>query len=330
MARQLRIDYPGAAYHVYSRGNQKQAIFLSDDDRHYFLKVLGDAHERFRVVFQAYCLMPNHYHLIVKALLGGFSKAMHLINTAYTVHLNKKHSRCGHLFQGRFKSILVEADTYAFELSRYIHLNPVRAGIARLPEDFPWSSYREYLGLDRPHTWLDMSLVFGSKWNHHEESRSAYARFVLAGMGCDPPAGYQESKRSGILGSPDFIGLIKARFLEKQLEKPDRERPQLRALRTRTDIADVAVLSEMVLGPNNRLTKSSAIYVSHRYADYTLGELSAFFHMSVSGISSACRRIEKELEHNGSLFRGIQEIISLLREKSDGETPTFLSESNKK
>lgn len=330
MARQLRIDYPGAAHHVYSRGNQKLAIFLSDEDRFYFLKVLGDAFDRFGVIFLAYCLMPNHYHLMVRALLGSFSRALHLINTAYSVYLNKKHSRCGHLFQGRFKSILIEADTYAYELSRYIHLNPVRAGMVRLPEDFQWSSYREFTGLRQPRPWLDTSFITGTNGIRMEEDIDAYSRYVLAGIGREPPAGYLESKKSGILGSPEFIDEIKSQRLRGMLMKSDRERPQLRVLRSRIGMPEVCAMTNKSLGSPNRLARSTSIFVSHRISDYTLAEIGAFFKMSVSGVSSARRRIEMEIEHNSALRRAIEEIIGNLKTDSASDSPTFLSESDKK
>lgn len=314
MARQLRIEYPGAFYHVYSRGNQRQAIFYSDEDRYYFLKVLGDAHEKYGSVFHTYCLMPNHYHMIAETPLGNLSKIMHLVNTTYTVHLNKKQKRCGHLFQGRFKSILIEAESYAQELSRYIHLNPVRAKLVGLPEEYPWSSYREYLGTRKPYPWVDLSLILGCDGNHLAESRSSYAAFVLAGIGKDPPAGYRESSCSGILGSGEFIDQIKARFLTNQLDNLDREMPQLRVLRTRVNLADILALTEKILGPQNRLIKGTAIYLGQRTAGYTLEEISAFYNMSISGISNARRRIQNELEHNETLVRAVQEIVKQLRE----------------
>ena len=126
MPRQLRIEYPGAFYHVYSRGNQKQPIFFSDDDRYYYLNILRQAHERLGCISHLYCLMDSHYHLTLETPDANLSQIMHFINSAYSVYLNKKHERCGHLFQGRFKAILVQADAYARTLATYIHGNPVR------------------------------------------------------------------------------------------------------------------------------------------------------------------------------------------------------------
>src|SRR5664279_2859353 len=140
MARPLRIEYPGAFYHVTSRGNEQKDIFRSRKDREKFLGYLESAKERYGAVIHAFCLMNNHYHLLLETPSGNLSQIMRHINGAYTTYFNVKRKRAGHLFQGRYKAILVEADEYAKELSRYIHLNPVRVGIVANPEEYRWSS----------------------------------------------------------------------------------------------------------------------------------------------------------------------------------------------
>ena len=138
MARPLRITYPGAFYHITSRGNERKNIFKSQRDREQFLIYLESATERYGAKIHVYCLMSNHYHLLLETPLANLSQIMRHINGAYTTYFNIKRERAGHLFQGRYKAILVEMDEYAQELSRYIHLNPVRAGIAEMPEQYPW------------------------------------------------------------------------------------------------------------------------------------------------------------------------------------------------
>lgn len=142
MARPLRIEFSGAVYHVTSRGNAQQNIFLCDDDRQAFLDLLGIACERFRWQCHAYCLMSNHYHLLIETQAPSLSKGMKYLNGTYTSAFNRRHFRIGHVFQGRYKAILVEKDAYLLELSRYIVLNPVRARMVRSAKDWPWSSYR--------------------------------------------------------------------------------------------------------------------------------------------------------------------------------------------
>lgn len=137
MARPLRIMYAGAFYHVTARGNERKKIFLSHIDYEKFLSYLTDAIHKYGVALHAFVLMANHYHLIVETPKANLSAFMHVLNSAYTTYFNLKRRRSGHLFQGRYKALLVDKDHYLLELSRYIHLNPVRAGITEKPEDYP-------------------------------------------------------------------------------------------------------------------------------------------------------------------------------------------------
>ena len=153
MARPLRIEYPGAYYHITSRGNERKAIFKNNTDRISFLSYLKSAFLRYGATIHVYCLMNNHYHLLLETPKGNLSKIMHHINGAYTTYYNVKHRRAGQLTQGRYKAILVHADTYAGELSRYIHLNPVRAGMVDMPEKYTWSSYQYYMCYEYVVSW---------------------------------------------------------------------------------------------------------------------------------------------------------------------------------
>ena len=146
MARPLRIEFAGALYHVTSRGDRREPIYEDDHDRGVFLEVLAEVVARFNWLCHAYCLMTNHYHLIVETVEGNLSKGMRQLNGVYTQASNRRHGRVGHLFQGRFKGILVDKDAYLLELTRYVVLNPVRAGIVPYAEDWPWSSNRAMVG----------------------------------------------------------------------------------------------------------------------------------------------------------------------------------------
>ena len=145
MARALRIELEGAFYHVTSRGNLRDRIFFKDRDKNKFLQILKRTKERYSYVLHAYALMDNHYHLIMETPKGNLSQSMQNINTSYTVYVNRKYQRNGHLFQGRYKAILVDQNEYLLSLSRYIHLNPVRARIVERPEQSPWSSYSYFI-----------------------------------------------------------------------------------------------------------------------------------------------------------------------------------------
>jgi len=312
MARQLRIDHPGAFFHVYSRGNRKQEVFLSDEDRSYFLKILGDACGEFGVRIHAFCLMPNHYHLFAEVLFGGLSKTLHWINTSYTVYFNKKHDRCGHLFQGRFKSILVQAETYAWELVRYIHLNPVRAGLARRPEDYHWSSHPDYLGMRPRRPWLAVSSIFGHSGLPSAEEVRHFEDYVLSGINAEDLTCLGQAKRTGVLGDPSFIDKVRTDFLADRPVSTDRERPQLRFFRVRPEIRDIVRAVEEALGPKNRFLKGLAILVSKRAAGYKAEEIGAFFGMSVSGVHSARQKTQKEMAHNDALGRAYEIILGQL------------------
>lgn len=161
MARPLRINYPGAFYHVTSRGNERKNVFKSKRDREKFFEYLESATQRYDAVIHAFCLMDNHYHLLIETPSGNLPQIMRHINGAYTTYFNVKRARPGHLFQGRYKAILVEIDEYAKELSRYIHLNPIRAKMVKTPEEYEWSSYRFYIGETKPPKWLYRDFVLG-------------------------------------------------------------------------------------------------------------------------------------------------------------------------
>ena len=308
MARQLRIEFPGAFYHVTSRGNQKQTIFLSDDDRRYFLKCLGDANVKFGVLIHAYCLMNTHYHLFLETPHGNLSRILHLVNTTYSIYFNKKWERCGHPFQGRFKAILVQAERHARELAAYIHLNPVRAGLMDSPEKYGWSNYTEYLGLGKPRPWTVSSLVLSCFGNRREEARRGYAEYVLWRSGQKLPHPLDAAKSTGILGSPDFIERTRRAYLRDDRSASEREVPQIRKPKVRSDLRTIVAIADTILRGKNKLARKVAIFISHKNTDYTLKELGEFFRMSVSTISETCRYVRKSLQFNKTLSRVVDDI----------------------
>ena len=328
MARQLRIEYPGAFHHIFSRGNQKQPIFLADDDRHFFLKCLREASKKFGVIIHVYCLMPNHFHLILETPLGNLSRMMHSLITGYTIYFNKKHKRHGHLFQGRFKSILIEAVSYAKELSRYIHLNPVRAGLVERPESYAWSSYEYYRGMSMPARWLETSVVLRLFGEQLKESKKAYVEFVMHGIGEEAPASIKDSMRTGVLGSEEFIARIKREYLEDELVIPDREKPQLRRLRDKPDLHRILLLAGKALGPGNRWTIPIAILISHTCTASRLKDLGEFFSLSVSGVSNACSRARAAIANNAALARTVLEVEREIAREAQREGQTYLLPKN--
>jgi REP element-mobilizing transposase RayT len=171
MARPLRIEFPGAFYHVTSRGDRREAIYEDDEDRSAFLGVLAAVVADFEWQCLAYCLMTNHYHLFVQTVHGNLSKGMRQLNGVFTQWSNRRHGRGGHLFQGRYKGILVDSDSYFREVSRYVVLNPVRAGMVADPADWPWSSYRATAGMESPLEWLADGAVLAAFGSRKMEAR---------------------------------------------------------------------------------------------------------------------------------------------------------------
>jgi REP element-mobilizing transposase RayT len=223
MARQWRIEYPGARYHVLSRGNGRQDIFLTDDDRGLFIELLKESSERFNIEVYAYVLMGNHYHLLLKTPDANLSKGMQWVGTAYTRKFNLLNNQSGHLFQGRFKSIIVENDAYLLRLSCYIHRNPLRAGIVNRLCDYKWSSYPYYAYRKGAPGWLNTSLILEQVGG--KDKKQAYRRKVQ--QYADEKGSVWEDVRHGfVYGSETFINDLKERFLsnQKDVELPQHNR----------------------------------------------------------------------------------------------------------
>ena len=181
MARAPRIQFEGAVYHLTSRGNCREDVFFSDQDRWVFLKILGKVVREHEWICHAYCLMTNHYHLLIETPRPNLSRGMHQLNGGYTQYVNHAHSRTGHLFQGRFKSILIQKDSHLIELSRYIVLNPVRAGMCAEPEDYMWSSFRATLELVRRPGFLKSERLLSQFSSNLDIARCSYRKFVSEG-----------------------------------------------------------------------------------------------------------------------------------------------------
>jgi REP element-mobilizing transposase RayT len=202
MARPLRIEFPGAIYHITSRGNAKQEIFKTAEDRDAFLRTLQSVIERYRWLCHAYCLMKNHYHLLVETPGGNLSVGMRQLNGVYTQAWNRINGRSGHLFEGRFKSIVVDKDNYLLEASRYIVLNPVRAGLVDDPSRWRWSSYRATSGLIKAPSFLSVKFLLSLFSNDEGRAQRSYSEFVLAGRGCEI---WEHLRGAILLGDDDFI-----------------------------------------------------------------------------------------------------------------------------
>ncbi len=182
MSRPLRLEFPGSLWHITARGNERRNIYADDSDRRTFLELLGRCVERFKWILTAYVLMPNHYHIVVQLIENTLSRGMKWLNGNYSLAFNRRHSRVGHLFQGRFKGLLVDKEAYSLEVLRYVVLNPVRAGIAMRPEQYRWSSHRALLGLAPAPQWLAVDDALAQFGPNRAIARPAYRAFVNDGI----------------------------------------------------------------------------------------------------------------------------------------------------
>jgi putative transposase len=220
MARPLRIEFEGAVYHVTARGNERGKIFFSKKDYEKFKEYLTVAKEKFGFILHAYVLMTNHYHLIIETPEKNLSKVMHYINSAYTTYTNVKRKRSGHLFQGRYKAILVDKDNYLLELSRYIHLNPVRISMVQKPEEYRYSSYKSYV-TGQVKNLVSRDTVLEMMTAKRKDAPDRYRDFVEAALGEETASPLRKVYGGIILGDEGFIRNALARIDLERVETPD-------------------------------------------------------------------------------------------------------------
>lgn len=307
MTRSLRIEFPGAFYHVMSRGNEKQAIYRSCRDRMKFLGYLESASNRYGAIIHSYCLMDNHYHLMIETPGGNLAQIMRHINGAYTSYFNAKHTRVGHLFQGRYRSILVDVDEYCLTLSRYIHMNPVKEGLSSKPLEYEWSSYRYFLNEQISEKWLNTSFLLALVGDGNRV-REQYQRYVEED---DDDYGCLYGKKSAamaILGRQEFIEEIKSKHLSTQ--RVSRDLPATRVLRVHPEIQKIvdAVTGEMK--PDYRLVKGVSIYMCHHYSGCNLKEIGEYFGVGESAVSEHSNRFATTLYKDQCLAEAVAGLLA--------------------
>ena len=309
MARPLRIEFDGAFYHVTSRGDERKEIFRTVADRQRFLEYLSSATTRYGAVIHCYCMLGNHYHIFLQTPHGNLSQIMRHINGAYTTYYNVKRNHAGHLFQGRYKAIVVEADQYALELTRYVHLNPVRAGMVDSPEDFRWSSYSSYVGIEQPSPWLDVNFVLEMFGANMSVRQQRYREFVEDLIGKEYESPLKHTVASTILGGADFVETIMVEHLEKENERPDV--PAIRALTRRFAVENIiAKAQELVDEP--KLAREVALHICHRYSGERLKNIGAHFGFGDSAVVKASTRLEARFCSETALREKVKEILRSL------------------
>jgi putative transposase len=336
MARPVRIEIPGGWYHVSARGNEGRRVFVDDKDRVRLVELLAEWVERFDVRLHAYVLMDNHYHLLVETPQANLSPAMQWLGVSYTVWFNRRHGRVGHLFQGRFKAVVLEAETAAVELSRYLHLNPVRVGrlglgkmaqrrsalgmidkpdaqqvAGRLEQlrRYPWSSYRAYVGRAKPPGWLTRRRVLGMVGGGSgSERQQAYRRYVeeavREGLAESP---WQRLEAGVVLGGQKFVERMR-----RHLRGDEREQPQLRRLQARPSWEQVVAAVEKVKGQRWETFRDRygdwgrdlALYVGRRRAGMRLRQLAeAAGGVDYGSAAGAVQRFAQRLSRDRVLKR---------------------------
>ena len=208
MTRPLRIEFEGALYHVTSRGDRQEPIYEDDLDRERFLEILGEVVRVRNWICHAFCLMGNHYHLVIETPDGNLSKGMRQLNGVYTQASNRRHGKVGHLFQGRYKAILVDADAYLLELTRYVVLNPVRAGMVKRPRQWPWSSFQAMAGQDKVPPWLATDGLLAQFSSERPEAVRRYVQFVEEGIRQEGI--WRDLNRQIFLGDDQFVARMQA------------------------------------------------------------------------------------------------------------------------
>ncbi|NWG04706.1 MAG: transposase [Syntrophaceae bacterium] len=312
MARPLRMDYPDTFYHVLSRGNEKRNIFYDGKDYLRFLEILGKMVERFNLEIHAYVLMKNHYHLLIRTREANLSRAIQWLGVSYSVWFNRRHERSGHLFQGRFKSFLIENERYFTAMCFYIHGNPLRAGFTKNLWDYPWSSYRTYIDRKYETSWLKTELVLGMYGGNRKEFFKAQEMFLKGDNNI-----FEELWHGLYLGSEKFG----EECIERARREEHREKPQGRSLLRGRDLRTLAL---EILGkldekdPQSALkvhkyrytNRDVAIYILYQLGVYRNEEIGEVFGIGYTAVTGAVKRAMAYLNKNLGLEKMAAKIIN--------------------
>ena len=315
MARPLRIEYPGAWYHILNRGAGKRRIFYSERDHELFMQLLGETSQIYGIEIHAYSLMGNHYHLLVHTPRSGLSRAMRHLNGIYTQRFNNRQQTDGPLFRGRFKSLLVQSDEYLLELVRYIHMNPVEAGLCRHPRDHRWTSHRAYLFKGLRPKWLKIDEVLSRFDGDERQSLRQMNAFVCERI----PESVRASllKERVILGTQAFKEWVWRNFKDEKPKKgiPLRDERIQRRARAKQILDHVGMafdvpITQLREGGRFRGNpgRKMAIYLLRRLAGLSQGEVGRWMtERNRAGIAKAVARYEQELAGNRSLRKLAEE-----------------------
>ncbi|TFH06570.1 MAG: transposase [Candidatus Atribacteria bacterium] len=279
MARPLRIEYEGAVHHVTSRGNARAEIFRDDDDRNLFLEILSEVVTRYCWSCHGYCLMSNHYHLLIETPSPSLSRGMQLLNGIYTQKFNRQNKKSGHVFQGRFKAILVEKESYLLELARYVVLNPVRARMVHSASDWPWSNYLATCGQSEAPEFLETDWTLSQFDAKRARAIRAYRHFVGQGHGL---AVWDGLRAGSLMGSDAFVEHLRPLLRDMPLDP--------NVLRREHDVARPS-LEDLFSTMSDKATRDELIYRATRTHHYKLQEVGDHLGLHFSTISVIANRV---------------------------------------
>ena len=342
MVRPLRITRSGCWYHLTARGNERREIYRDDDDRLKFLALLESWIERYRIRLHSYVLMDNHYHLLAETRESNLSEAMQWLNVSYSVWFNRRHGRVGHLFQGRFKGIVVDPQGWGLELSRYIHLNPVRLQLFGLDKEsrqrnrvgtgqgvegrhwaerlevlreYRWSSYRAYVGLEAATGWLVCGELLGRIGGRRAGWQKTYRRYVEEALREGLPAPWEQLKGQVILGELEFV-----KSLEEELRGDRREQPSLHQLEERPGWPEIVKAVEALKREKweqfrdrrGDWGRDVALYLGRKQGGLRLRQLGGLAEVDYGSVSMALQRFERRLQQDPQLARYLRQAEALL------------------
>ncbi len=320
MARPLRLEFPGALYHVLSRGNGRQDIFLTNADHREFLRLVGETAARHDFRIHAYALMANHYHLLIQTPRGELGAGLHRLNGLYSQYFNQSHDRVGHLFQGRYKALLLDGNSYYLALHRYIHQNPVKAELVAHPWDYEWSSCRDFLGLREAPVWLELDAALG----RFDGSAKSYALFLEEVAQEDPE---KAAVGQVFLGGEEFILKMREQVQERVTRVEEySQRGQLMNRPMPEDVLEAVcgVMGTPTPPPTRALRdqyprQALEIFLLREEAGLSLREVAGRYALSPSGISRSASWIKSRLAVDAALNQlhaRIQERLSQSKVKT--------------
>lgn len=315
MARPLRIEYPGAWYHVMNRGAGRKWVFKSDIHREAFLDLLAESAERFALEIHAYCLMGNHYHLLVRTPSDPLSRVMRHIDGLYTQRFNRDQRRDGPLFRGRYRALLVDADSYWLQVSRYVHRNPLEAGVVERSEDYPWSSYRAYLGMEKAPSWLFTGAILSVVGR--SRARQRYRSYVEEGVDEETAAFFGNSRQAPILGDESFVKRVLAgRPPASEVPEQRRAGPRpsaeqvLAAVAERFEVGIDSIRSSRRGRGALNLPRQAAMYLCQHSAGMPLARIAEAFGLShYAGVASSIRNFKQRMSEDRPLATQVNTLM---------------------